>query len=115
MSSADLANAIVGFLRESKRDLPAVRYLYIDYSEVDKLRINMGDVMRFVEVAKIIASENSSLIVAICAPQFDNYCITKMWEVHLPDDFGWITHVFRDQGEAKAWVNKTVQENLSFS
>lgn len=113
-ASNDLANNLITFLHENKETLPALRYLYIDYTEADKLKVTKDDILRFVEIAKIIALENNRLVVAICAPQFENYCITKMWEVHLPEDFGWITTSFRDQEKTNAWLKKTVHGNLTF-
>lgn len=113
-SSGDLAKSVVAFLHDNKGALSALRYLYIDYTDADKLKVTTEDVLRFVEIAKIIAQENNKLVVAICAPQFENYCITKQWEVRLPDDFGWITTAFRDQDKARAWLQKAVKENLTF-
>ena len=113
-SSGDLAKALVAFLHEKKEALSALRYLYIDYTDADKLKVSMEDVLRFVEIAKIIAQENNRLVVAICAPHFENYCLTKMWEVHLPEDFGWITTAFRDQDKSRAWLQKTIGDNLTF-
>jgi hypothetical protein len=74
----------------------------------------MEDILRFVEIAKAIAMKNNKLVVAICAPQFENYCITKMWDVNLPDDTGWVTMAFRDGDKAQAWLQKTVHETLTF-
>lgn len=113
-NSSDFANAIVNFFQEHKSSLAAIRYVYLDYTEADRLKLSNVDIMRFVEIAKIIALENKQLIVAICAPQFDNYCITKQWEVHLPDEFGWKTMAFRDQDKALGWLNMVVQEDLTF-
>jgi hypothetical protein len=113
-SSKDISDALAVFLNDNKEALLAIRYLYIDYSESGKLTVSMEDILRFVEIAKTVALENKSLVVAICAPQFENYCITKMWDVHLPDDTGWITMAFRDGDKAKAWLQQTVQEELTF-
>lgn len=113
-TSSDFAKALVDFFHVHKSSLPAIRYVYIDYTESDKLKLAKEDILQFVEIAKIIAAENNTLAVAICAPQFDNYCITKTWEVHLPDEFGWVTTAFRDQDQALSWLKKTVDENLSF-
>ncbi|MDD2734125.1 MAG: hypothetical protein PHF56_09295 [Desulfuromonadaceae bacterium] len=114
-NSSDFANAIVKFFQEHKSSLAAIRYVYLDYTEADKLKLSNDDIMRFVEVAKIIALENNQLIVAICSPQFENYCITKKWEVNLPDEFGWETMAFRDQKEAFDWLKKVVKEELTFT
>jgi hypothetical protein len=113
-ASKDIGKELVNFLHENKVALPAIRYLYIDYSEADRLKVSQEDILQFVEIAKIIAQENSQLVVAICAPQFDNYCITRMWEVNLPDHFGWTTTAFRDREKAQAWLQKTVQASLTF-
>lgn len=113
--SSDFAKAIVIFFQEHKSSLAAIRYVYIDYTEADKLLLSNDDIMRFVEIAKIIAVENSHLIVAICAPQFENYCITKKWEVHLPDEFGWETMAFRDQKKTFDWLKTVVKEDLTFT
>jgi hypothetical protein len=113
-SSKDISAALAGFLNENKEALPALRYLYIDYSEAGKLQVSMEDIMRFVEIAKTVAMVNNTLVVAICAPQFENYCITKMWDVHLPEDNRWITMAFRDQDKAQAWLQQTVQKDLTF-
>jgi hypothetical protein len=113
-SSKDISTALAGFLHENKEALPSLRYLYIDYSEAGKLQVSMEDIMRFVEIAKTVAMVNNTLVVAICAPQFENYCITKMWDVHLPEDNQWVTMAFRDQDQAQAWLQKTVQKDLTF-
>jgi len=113
-STNDFANALVAFFRGHKERLSAIRYVYIDYTEAYKLKVSMEDILRFVDIAKIIASDNKALVVAICAPQFENYCMTKMWEVHLPEDTGWLTMAFRDKEKTQAWLKKTVRENLTF-
>jgi len=113
-STNDFANALVAFFRGHMERLSAIRYVYIDYTEADKLKVSMEDILRFVDIAKSIASANNTLVVAICAPQFENYCMTKMWEVHLPEDTGWLTMAFRDKEKAQVWLQKTVQEDLTF-
>ncbi|MDD2850564.1 MAG: hypothetical protein PHY09_01515 [Desulfuromonadaceae bacterium] len=115
VNTSDFEKAIVRFFQEHKSALAAIRYVYLDYTEADKLKLAMEDILRFVEIAKIIAMENNQLVVAICAPDFDNYCITKKWEVHLPDEFGWETMAFRDQEETLEWLRKLVQPDLTFT
>ena len=113
-TSSELAHALTVFFKQHNEALSALRYVYIDYTEADKLKVTTEDILQFVEIAKIIASKNSELVVAICAPEFENYCITKTWEVHLPDDFGWVTTAFRDPDPAKSWLKKVVQDDLRF-
>ena len=113
-TSSELVHALTVFFKHHNEALSALRYAFIDYTEADKLKVTTEDILQFVEIAKIIASENSKLVVAICAPEFENYCITKTWEVHLPDDFGWVTTAFRDPVQAKTWLKKVTQDDLVF-
>jgi hypothetical protein len=113
-SGKAIAKSLVAFLHENKEALQDIRYMYVDYTETAKLKTPMEDIIQFVEIAKTVILKNNKLVVATCAPQFENYCLTKLWEVHLPEDLGWIIMGFRYETKAKEWLIKTVQQNLTF-
>ena len=113
ISSKEFVDTHVAFLEEKREALATIRYWYSDYSEADAFDVTSDDLRRLADACVELARVNTIVVVAICAPRRLHFGLSRMWQFFI-DKAGWTTQVFDEQNGAKAWLRKTVQEDLTF-
>ena len=113
VSSREFIDTHVAFFHENKRALATIRYWYSDFSDADAFDVTSNDFRRLADACMDLARVNTTVIVAICAPQMLEFGLSRMWQV-FTDQTGWITQVFSEEDGAKAWLCKTLHEDLTF-
>jgi hypothetical protein len=83
-------------------------YQFIDFSEVEELRISREEFDQIVVQDYYAAVYRPNAAVVIVAPQNQVFEIAKAWQ-HRIEDIGWTTHVSRSRADAKNWL----RENFS--
>lgn len=82
---------------------PALAFWLVDLSRVTELQMSSQEVQSLVEIDRRLARLMPSAVVAVVAPADAVFGMARMWEI-MAEGIGWPTGVFRDPGEADAWV-----------
>ena len=76
--------------------------------EVRAFSITTEEVRAVAAIDHRIARLAPHLTVGIVAPRDHDFGVARMWEV-LADVPGWTTQVFRERGEAEAWIQSSLR------
>lgn len=78
---------------------------FIDFSEVDELRVSDADLQQIVAQDRYAAIFRPDATVVMVAPRDDLFAIAKEWQRQV-ENIGWKTHITRSRAEATTWLRE---------
>ena len=106
VTGAEIIDGATCALQAVQDGMP-LRYALVDFTASTQLSVNTDEVRAIARINIAVAGINSDICVAIVAPSDHVFGMARMWEVHV-DTTAWPTHVFRDAGDARAWLAECV-------
>ena len=85
------------------------KYSITDYSEAESVEISGAAITRVAELSADAGTVNPSCVAAIVATRDLIFGLTRMWQMQNPGSDA-NTMIFRDRGEAEAWIRAKVAE-----